>query len=134
MLIGYIFSVFDTAVVTGADLDSLIGYSFDPGSPAFGDLCRVFGFIYGVNGEPLEDVEVTAQLEESSIRYNNTIISPYYARTATDSSGYFYLDLIPSDNLDPTGKKYTITATYAAGMILKKRVIVPVGESWLISW
>jgi hypothetical protein len=131
---GYIFDVFDTIHVSGSEIDSVFGYRFDPGTPSMGDLCRVYGFIYGVDGQPLEGIDVTASLPDGPIRHNSTIISPYQSSTTTDSLGYFYLDLIPSDDLIPSGAEYTIIAVYPAGTILKKNIIVPASQSWLVSW
>ncbi len=131
---GYIFSTYDTITVSGTTSDSIAGYRFDPGSPPVGDLCRVYGFIYGIDGRPVEGVRVDAQITDGVVRHNSTIISPYRKSVVTDSTGYFYLDLIPSDKLAPPQTEYLITATYPAGTILKKKIQVPAGDNWLLAW
>ncbi len=131
---GYLFNVYDTIVVSGSGVDSVSGYSFDPGVPIADDLCRVYGFIYGIDGQAIEGVAVTAALPEGVARYGTAIISPYRVSTATDSTGYFYLDLIPSNSLIPSQTEYLVTAIYPSGTVLKKRVLVPDAENWLLVW
>ncbi len=131
---GYIFGAFDTVHVVGITTDSLRGYHFDPGQPASGDLCRVYGFIYGIDGRPLEGVVVAAELLEGTARHDGVIISPYRLTARSDSTGYFYLDLIPSEGLAPTDAKYLLSATYAAGTIWKRKIVVPTAPSWQLSW
>ena len=131
---GYIFSAYDTLLISGVAADTVSGYRFDPGSPASEDQCRVYGFIYGVDGQAIEGISVSAQLTGGMARRGTTIVSPYKYSTETDSTGYFYLDLIPSNDLNPSGTKYLITATYPAGTVLKKRVEVPDNSSWQLSW
>lgn len=131
---GYVFSAGDTIEVAGAMTDSISGHRFDPGSPSAPDLCRVYGFIYGINGSPLEGVVVAAELTDGVVRHDSLIISPYKTSVATDSAGYFALDLIPSDGLVPAGTAYLISATYPGGTVLKKRLQVPPSANWLLSW
>lgn len=131
---GYIFDAYDTISISGTQTDSLMGYQFDPGAPGTPDLCRVYGYFYSVDGQPIEDVEVTASLIGNEIRKDNLLISPYKKSTTTDSNGYFYLDLIPSASLNPTGSQYMISAGYPAGTILKKTIIVPDNANWQINW
>lgn len=131
---GYIFPAYDTLLVSGVAADTLSGYRFDPGTPPSGDQCRVYGFIYGVDGRAIEGIRVSAQLIGGVVRRGTTIVSPYKYSAETDSTGYFYLDVIPSSDLNPSGTKYLITATYPAGTVLKKRVEVPDNSSWQLSW
>ncbi|MEE9442879.1 MAG: hypothetical protein V3V99_09460 [candidate division Zixibacteria bacterium] len=131
---GYMFNAYDTISISGSQTDSLMGYQFDPGAPASPDLCRVYGYFYSVDGQPIENVEVTAALVGNDIRKDNLIISPYKKSTTTNSNGYFYLDLIPSANMNPAGSQYMISASYPAGTILKKTIIVPDDDNWQINW
>jgi hypothetical protein len=131
---GYIFEVYDTIIVSGAGNDTLRAVRFDPGDPSSPELCRVYGFLYGIDGRPMEDVTVGAELSDGVVRHNSLIISPYQRTTLTDSLGYFYLDLIPSADLDPAGAKYSISAHDASGTILKKKLTVPDSASWQLSW
>ena len=40
--------------------------------------------------------------------------------TLTDSAGYFYLDLIPSDSLTPSGQLYEFTISRSDGTVLRR--------------
>jgi len=131
---GYIFAAYDTLAVSGATTDTIDGYKFDPGSPSEPGLCRVYGFIYGIDGLPMKDIQVTAELPEGAARYNSLIVSPFKRVAVSDSTGYFYLDLIPSATMQPDGTKYLISAAYPSGTILKRHVRIPDSPTWLFSW
>jgi len=131
---GYSFPALDTIVVSGAQADTISGYNISVGSPSSADLCRVYGYFYTIEGEPIEGVEVAAELAESGIRHNALIVSPYRQLVLTDSSGYFYLDLIPSSLLSPAGAAYRISAGYPAGTIIRKTVQVPDSTVWQLTW
>ncbi len=131
---GYLFSAFDTISVTGGGCDTIRGYHFDPGTPSAPGLCRVYGFVYGVGGRPIEGVTVEAQLTEGGVRHVGVIISPYRVTANSDSTGYFYLDLIPSSCLIPGDTRYLISAIDPAGTVLKKKIYVPDITSWQLSW
>jgi len=101
------------------------------GSP---DLCRLYGFIYDISGIPDGNATVTAWLPAGVTRFDSSIISPYRVETTTDSTGYFYIDLIPNASLIPDTSKYEITIVRTDGTILRERVSVPDQESWLLTW
>ena len=77
---------------------------------------------------------MTAQLTAGVVRHGSLIISPYKRTVISDSSGYFHLDLIPSELLNPSSAEYLISAVYPSGTILKKHLLVPDQSSWLITW
>ena len=77
---------------------------------------------------------MAAELLEGTARHDGVIISPYRLTARSDSTGYFYLDLIPSEGLAPTDAKYLLSATYAAGTIWKRKIVVPTAPSWQLSW
>lgn len=131
---GYSFDTDHPLTITGADYDTIFGSRFNPGTPASADLCRVYGYFQGIDGQPIEDVQVTAHIAAGVVRHNSTIISPYRAGALTDTNGYFQLDLIPSDELTPAGTKYNISAVYPAGTVMKKKIIVPDLTEWQLSW
>ncbi len=131
---GYIFAAYDTIDVVGTGADSVFSYRFDPGNPSAPDLCRVYGFIYGVDGRPMEGVTVGAGLTGGVVRHNSLIVSPYRQTTASDTAGYFYFDLIPSNDLTPAGTMYLITASTAAGTMLNTQVAVPHASEWQLDW
>jgi len=131
---GYNFDAYDTIVVSGTGSDTIFGDQFDPGSPSSPGLCRVYGFLYDIKGEPEEGASVTAHLPSGVARFSVVIISPYSVSTTTDNNGYFYLDLIPSDSLIPPGIKYEFTISRTDGTILRQRLTVPDTTIWRLTW
>lgn len=131
---GYIFDAYDSVEIVGAGTDTLSGYAFDPGTPSSPSLCRVYGHLYGVSGLPAEGVRVAAFLPDGVVRSGTMIVSPFSIETTSDSAGYFYLDLIPSDSLVPTGSGYEFSITRTDGGILRQRLTVPVQSSWRLTW
>lgn len=131
---GYIFESHDTIGVVGAGDDTLYGYQFNPGEPGSPDLCRVYGFLYDIGGGPEEGASVSAWLPSGVTASGSGIISPFRIETASDSTGYFYIDLIPSADLDQADARYEISIRRTDGTILRERVIVPDSTSWLLTW
>lgn len=131
---GYIFEVFDTLVVSGAGVDTVFCDQFDPGAPVFPTQCRVYGYLFDVNAQPEIDVSVSAYLPLGIARFGLVTISPSPVTTATDSTGYFFLDLIPSDSLQPAGTEYEFTLSRRDGTILRQRLQVPDSTTWRLVW
>ncbi len=131
---GYCFSSSVTAVITGPTTINISGYHFDPGTPSSPNLCRLYGFLFGINGTPESDATISASLPSGVVRYNALVVSPFTTSTTTDQSGYFALDLIPSDLLTPSGAKYEITITRRDGTILRQRIKIPTSSSWQLDW
>lgn len=131
---GYLFDQSDTIVVSASSVDTLRGYPFDPGQPFTPGLCRVFGFLYNVSGLAESGATITALLPKGVVQHNSTIISPFKVSTLSDTTGYFYLDLIPSDSLVPVGELYEFSINRSDGSILRKRLRVPDSSSWQLTW
>jgi hypothetical protein len=131
---GYSFPAYDTVVVLGPGADTVRGYQFNPGAPASPSLCRVYGYLYGVNGQPEWNAAVSAVLPKGVSRTNAHVISPFAVSTVSDSTGYFFLDLIPSDSLHPVGTTYEISIGRPDGAILRKRLTVPAQPNWQLTW
>lgn len=131
---GYLFSVYDTVVVSGAQTDTVYGNWFDPGTPSVAGLCRMYGFLYDFNGQPEKDVTVAAMLPAGVSRTSYVIISPFEVTAITDSTGYFYIDLVPSDSLIPNGQLYEITLSRNDGTILRQRLSIPTTSTWQLVW
>ena len=131
---GYSFNAYDTVVVAGTGSDTLIGDQFDPGAPSSPGLCRVYGYLYDINGEPEPGASVTAHLPSGVAQFDIVIVSPYSISTTTDNDGYFFLDLIPSDSLIPPGIKYEFTISRTDGTILRQRLTVPDTTLWRLTW
>lgn len=131
---GYIFESFDTLIVAGAGIDTIRGCRFDPGAPALPGLCRLYGFLYDIGGAPESGAIITAWLPAGVSRSQETIISPFKKTTVSDSTGYFYIDLIPSAGLIPDTTKYEIIITRSDGTILRERILLPALPSWQLNW
>ena len=131
---GYLFEPFDTVVIVGAGADTLYGYQFDPGTPMSPWLCRVYGHLYTVSGTTEEGAIVSAMLPSGVARSGNRVVSPFAVTAASDTGGYFAIDLIPSDSLTPSGTKYEFSITRKDGTILRQRVRVPAQASWRLDW
>jgi len=131
---GYIFGAYDTVVVGGTGVDTIYCDQFDPGAPSFPTLCRVYGHLFTVDGQPEEDAAVSAWLPSGVARFGLAVISPSPVNTTSDSTGYFYLDLVPSDSLAPAGSKYEFSISRRDGTILRQRLAVPDSTSWRLTW
>ena len=131
---GYIFASFDTLIVSGPEDDSTFACRFDPGSPAAPNLCRMYGYLFDIGGNPDSSATVTAYLPAGVARTEGGIISPFKKSAASDSAGYFYLDLIPNSCLIPDTSRYEVTITRSDGTILRERIIVPDLPEWRLTW
>ncbi|MFH1893903.1 MAG: hypothetical protein ABIK83_14620 [Candidatus Zixiibacteriota bacterium] len=134
--VGYIFSPLPDSVVVSAPsiVDSIWATYFDPGSPSSPSLCRVYGWVRDLSGDGITGATVAANVRQSPLRYGSMIISPYFESTVTDTSGYWYLDLIPSGDLDPSTTSYTFSIYYKNGAIAVKSATVPDSTSWVLDW
>lgn len=131
---GYLFTSHDTITVSGAAVDTVFGEQFDPGIPPGVDLCRVYGHLYDLSGNPQKGIKVSAALPSGVVRFDGVIVSPAGIMATTDEDGYFYLDLIPSSLLNPSGVLYEFSISRTDGTILRQRVEVPHVTSWCLSW
>ncbi|UCE25532.1 MAG: carboxypeptidase regulatory-like domain-containing protein [Candidatus Zixiibacteriota bacterium] len=131
---GYLFQTPVTIEVTGSSNDTVFGEQFDPGLPSSPTLCRVYGYLYDLNGNPDQDVTVSATLPSGVVRFGGIIVSPHRVSTVTDSEGYFSLDLIPSTALTPSGTLYEFAVSRTDGTILRQRLTVPDAGSWQLAW
>jgi hypothetical protein len=131
---GYTFPAYDTIVVLGPGADTVLGYQFNPGGPASPSLCRLYGYLYGVNGLPVSAASIVASLPKGVMRTDQLVVAPFAVSTVTDAGGYFFLDLIPSDSLRPSGSTYEISVSRNDGTILRKRLTVPAQPNWRLTW
>ena len=124
---------YDTLTVAiGGGTDSLFLARFNPGSPPIPGLCRVYGWVYDISGDSLGGIAITAEIprEYHPVKYQNVVITPFSKSTATDSTGYWQIDLIPSALLSVADIEYLFTLNYESGVIYRVRVIVPQEPSW----
>ncbi len=135
-LTGYVFGSLPQAVTvtTAGANDTIWASRFDPGSPPAASLCRVYGYVQTLGAGGLGEVVVTARIAKTPLQYNGVVVSPYGVSTGTDSTGYWYLDLIPNSDLQPNDTKYDFTFYYSSGTILRKQVVVPDSVSFWLRW
>jgi hypothetical protein len=138
--VGYVWNVYDTIVVAGAQTDTLEGYDIQIGSPSDADLCRMYGYANNIEGVMVQDVMVTATLDKRSVRDTcgagpDKIISVIRAETPTNSAGYFYIDLTKSKCLSNSAAKYKLIGTYNGEEVFKTTLdSVPDLDSSQVSW
>jgi hypothetical protein len=130
----YIFGSYDTVVVSGAGVDTIFCDQFDPGAPSFPTLCRVYGHLFTAGGVAEEGAAVSSWLPSGVARFGYAVISPTSVSSTSDSTGYFYLDLVPSGALTPANTEYEFTISRSDGTILRQRLAVPDSASWRLIW
>jgi len=123
----------DTLTVEqGGGTDTLWLTSFDPGNPQPPGLCRVFGWIYDLSGQPVADAEITAEIpsEYHPLTFSGTLITPFKLSVATDSLGYWQIDLLPNSLMSNPDSRYYFTIKYPSGIIMKTITEVPALPGW----
>ncbi|MCP4582266.1 MAG: hypothetical protein GY839_11675 [candidate division Zixibacteria bacterium] len=119
-------------IVSGGGTDTLLMSMFDPGNPPEPYLCRVYGWVYDISGDSLSGIEITAEIsrEYHPVKYENAVITPFTKSTVTDSTGYWSIDLIPSELLSNASSKYMFTIKYQSGVVYRTKAIVPGLSGW----
>jgi hypothetical protein len=135
-LSGYNFGALPKALtVTAAGVSDTIWASrFDPGTAPVALLCRVYGYVQSLSAGGIEGVVVTARIAKTPLTRDGVVVSPYAVSTATDTSGYWYLDLVPSGDIEPDDTKYDFTFYYPSGTILRKQFAAPESGSVWFRW
>jgi hypothetical protein len=131
---GWQFAIPETLKVDEDEDTTYYGQAFDPGSPPQANLCRVYGWVYDINDQPMVGSKVEASIKTVPLRYENLVISPYYKTTVTDDEGFWYLDLYPNPSLTPSDTKYVFHIFSPSGTILRLEVEVPNLTSWELQW
>ncbi|UCC45754.1 MAG: hypothetical protein JSU65_07500 [Candidatus Zixiibacteriota bacterium] len=131
---GYLFGGCDTVVISGSTVDTVVGYRFDPGTPDSPGLCRVYGYLIDVQGYPETSATIRAHLPQGVVRTSGHIVSPFLVSRTSDSTGYFYLDLIPSDSLSGDLTSYEVSISRSDGTVFRKRITVPAVSNWELIW
>ncbi|MGB5105103.1 MAG: hypothetical protein WBP29_03040 [Candidatus Zixiibacteriota bacterium] len=119
---------------SGGANDTVYLDRFEPGVAPFANLCRVYGYVSGLDGQGIGEVIVTARIAKSPLQHEGVVISPFALASTTDTTGYWFLDLIPSGALDPDDTKYDLTLQYPSGVILRKQVSVPDSPNFWLRW
>ena len=133
---GWQFTVPETLCVDGDEDEDTTYYAeaFDPGSPPQASLCRVYGWVYDINDQPMVGTKIKASIKTVPLRHQNLVISPYYKSAVTDDDGYWYLDLYPNSVLSPSDTKYIFHIFSPSGTILRLETKVPDQTSWELQW
>lgn len=131
---GWQFTVPESIIVSGNTADTFYAEIFDPGTPPSPELCRVYGWVQDLKGQPLAGATIEAKISNAPLRYQSVLISPYYKTTNTDSDGYWYLDLYPNSKLSPSNTQYDFTIYIPYGTILKLKTTVSEQASWELVW
>ncbi|HOP06020.1 MAG TPA: carboxypeptidase-like regulatory domain-containing protein [candidate division Zixibacteria bacterium] len=131
---GFTFRAYDTVAVDGPGEDTLFAFQFIPDAPELPAFCRVWGFLFTADGSPEVGATVAARIPTGMTSYGWAIISPVAVTAGTDSTGYFALDLLPSDSLGFEGADYEFTITRNDGAIFRRRLNVPDSTTWRFRW
>lgn len=131
---GWQFTVPETLCVDGDEDTTYYAEAFDPGSPPQASLCRVYGWVYDINDQPMVGTKIKASIKTVPLRYQNLVISPYYKSAVTDEDGYWYLDLYPNSVLSPSDTKYIFHIFSPSGTILRLKKEVPDQTNWELQW
>lgn len=131
---GWQFTIPETLQVSGDEDTTYYADLFDPGSPPGASLCRVYGWIYDINNQPVAEAKIEASIKTVPLRYLSIIISPYYKTTTTDDEGHWYLDLYPNSAISPSDTKYIFFIYSPSGTILRIETSVPDQGSWELQW
>jgi hypothetical protein len=93
--------------LTTPSVDSLIiTYDFFSELPDTIDKCVVWGYIYDFEGNPVEDIDVSAQII-TAVGYKTSVnFGIGKVSTTSSASGYWELDLIDTANMIPNTTKY----------------------------
>lgn len=131
---GYTFPAWDTLVVEPGITDTVFGQMLYPDPPPSATLCRVWGYLYRLDGSPVEAAAVSFSLSRGGVKFDGSAVSPFSITAESDSTGLFEVDLIPSDLLVPSGTEYDVTITRPDGTVLRERVTVPDEPVWQLTW
>lgn len=105
--------------ITAADTGDVTGYNTVIASPSDPDLARVYGFIRSSDNIKLEGVTVVATRPSGNV--SDTADGIFYADVAATTgsdTGYFYLDLVRTNQYDDTTLgTYTITGNYGGQQV-----------------
>ena len=134
---------YDTVLVAGAaETDTLWGYDIPVGSPGSANLCRLYGYMYGIDGQPVNGGVITASLPGRNMIDScvGGALDGYEKSATTDSVGYWYLDLVKTLCVQSTigstaVNKYKVVGRFPSGTTaFEKTYEVPDSTSHKMTW
>jgi hypothetical protein len=140
---GYVW-IDNSFTISSANLvDTLWGYDIAIGSPGSPNLCRLYDNIRDMEGNAVEGARVVVTLSSgTNVRdsCSNVSLSGYRVETISNSSGYWYLDLVETHCLESTYGSteailYKVVVTFPSGTeMVNKDVTVPDASSYRMTW
>lgn len=113
-----------TVPVGGTDL-TIHGERLLPSVPSDPNLCVVYGYLYGVDGQKLPGANIVAELNDLSAFKNSIKIAEMTNEAVSNEEGYFELELIPNSKLEPEGSLYSFKITKNGIYLWTVRAEVP---------
>ncbi len=118
------FTVPETLTVAGSGTYTYEGSGFSAANPSASGTCVVYGWVTDIGGSPVKNAKIKAT-ETIDSRFNDSNKIVKVTKTAaSDSGGYFALELLRSSNLTHEGVKYRINITYT-GFSYEAHILVP---------
>lgn len=102
----------ESLFVNGADVDTTYdGTSFDPGSPTYAGMEKIFDWYKYPAGagrmEPRGGVTVRCRLQKGTAPYVSAwSLALHTYTTVTDTAGYWRIDVVPNADITPAGTQY----------------------------
>lgn len=100
-------TVVPITVLSGGLSETIHGEKLVPSSPPAPDLCVIWGYTIGVNGEVLPEATVKATIKNPEVFQDMSKIADADNETTSDINGYFELALIPNELFSPLDTKYS---------------------------
>lgn len=91
----------DAGTSTPSVDDISITYNFWGGEATAPNICIVYGFVYDIEGNPINSCVIKANLEMPSYYNSQLQLSQKKAETTTNTDGYWELELIETESMSP---------------------------------
>ncbi len=140
---GFTGPTYDTVVIAGAQTDTIFLTAFDPGAPAAGSFCRVYGYLMDLRdvsgygpylGVKNRTVCATALKRVPNVCNNTWNPGISYCVDVSDS-GYFFIDLVKSYCLpDSVNRKDSIQYLLKLGEEDLIQIWVPDSNSFRVNF
>lgn len=121
------FTVPEDFTVTADETFDFVGTDISPSAPTRPDTCVIFGVVIDDGGDPIEDADIFIN-ETDPDTFANTQKVVQNKRTTSDVNGFWELEIIRSNQLDPVGNPYEVIIT-APSFTFKADIVVPDQDS-----